>query len=171
MSEANDTRQMQPPGFNGKNKVLLHSCCAPCSAAVMEAIKVMGVDLTVFFYNPNIHPFKEYERRKNENKRFAEKLNIPFIDADYDSTRWFEQTNGLENEPERGARCTVCFDMRLTNTAQYANAHDFPIFAASLGISRWKNLELINDCGQRAAARYPALFYWDCNWRKGGGTR
>jgi predicted adenine nucleotide alpha hydrolase (AANH) superfamily ATPase len=69
---------------NSHNRVLLHSCCAPCSGEVMEAIQTSGVDFTIFFYNPNIHPQKEYELRKNENIRFAEKFNVPFIDADYD---------------------------------------------------------------------------------------
>ena len=136
----------------------------------MEAMLVSNIEPTVYFYNPNIHPRKEYELRKNENIRFAEKLGIPFIDADYDSDDWLARTQGMENEPERGARCTVCFDMRLEHTAHYANMHGFPVFASSLGISRWKNLQQVNDCGQRAAARYPALFYWDCNWRKDGGA-
>ena len=69
---------------NGGKKLLLHSCCAPCSGEVMEAISASGIEYTIFFYNPNIHPKKEYEIRKNENIRFAEKLGIPIVDADYD---------------------------------------------------------------------------------------
>jgi len=155
---------------NGKNKVLLHSCCAPCSGEVMEAMLASGIDFTIFFYNPNIHPQKEYELRKNENIRFAEKFDIPLVDADYDRGNWFARVKGMENEPERGVRCTMCFDMRFERTALYAHEHGFPIITSSLGISRWKNMQQINDCGFRAAARYPELIYWDYNWRKHGGS-
>ncbi len=129
-----------------------------------------GLELTVFFYNPNIHPRREYELRKQENIRFAEKLGIPFVDADYDTDNWFLRTKGQEWEPERGPRCTNCFDMRFERTALYAHEHGFAVFTSSLGISRWKNLEQINDCGTRAAGRYPGLAYWTHNWRKQGGA-
>lgn len=155
---------------NGHNKVLLHSCCAPCSGELMEAMLASGIDLTIFFYNPNIHPKKEYEIRKNENIRFAEKFNIPFIDADYDMDNWFARAKGMEKEPERGIRCTMCFDMRFERTALYAYEHDFAVITSSLGISRWKNMQQINECGVRAAAKYPGLLYWDYNWRKDGGS-
>jgi len=154
----------------GHSKVLLHSCCAPCSGEVMEAMLVSGIDYTIFFYNPNIHPKKEYELRKSENIRFAEKFGVPFVDADYDVDNWFERAKGMENEPEKGKRCTMCFDMRFERTALYAHEHDFPVMTSSLGISRWKNMQQINDCGARAATRYPGLIYWDFNWRKQGGA-
>lgn len=154
----------------GASRLLLHSCCAPCSGEVMEALLASGIDYTIFFYNPNIHPLKEYELRKNENMRFAEKHGIPFIDADYDKDNWFERAKGMENEPERGIRCTMCFDMRFERTALYAIENGFDVFTSSLGISRWKNFEQINDCGTRAASRYPGLAYWTFNWRKDGGS-
>jgi predicted adenine nucleotide alpha hydrolase (AANH) superfamily ATPase len=162
-------RQPLPlPG--GHSKVLLHSCCAPCSGEVMEAMQASGIDFTIFFYNPNIHPQHEYELRKNENIRFAEQCGIPFVDADYDRDNWFERAKGMEHEPERGIRCTMCFDMRFERTALYAHEHGFPVITSSLGISRWKNMQQINACGVRAAARYPDLSYWEYNWRKGGGS-
>jgi epoxyqueuosine reductase len=154
----------------GEKKVLMHSCCAPCSGEVMDAIVAFGVELTLFFDNPNIHPLKEYEIRKDKNKRYAEKHNIPFIDADYDKDNWFERAKGMEDEPERGKRCTMCFDMRFERTALYAAEHDFPIITSSLGISRWKNMEQINDCGIRAAEPYQGVEYWTYNWRKQGGA-
>jgi epoxyqueuosine reductase len=168
MTAAFERKPLPLPG--GHSKVLLHSCCAPCSGEVMEAMVASGIDFTIFFYNPNIHPLKEYELRKNENIRFAEKFGIPFVDADYDRDNWFERARGMENEPERGIRCTMCFDMRFERTALYAHEHGFPVITSSLGISRWKNMEQINDCGVRAAARYPDLMYWEYNWRKGGGS-
>ena len=160
---------LTPP--NHSKKVLLHSCCAPCSGEVMEAMTASGIDYTIFFYNPNIHPLKEYELRKEENTRFAEKHNIPFIDADYDADNWFERVKGMENEPERGIRCTECFDMRFERTALYAHEHGFDTITSSLAISRWKDMNQINGCGERAAARYPDMLYWTYNWRKGGGSQ
>jgi len=150
--------------------VLLHSCCAPCAGEVMEAIHASGIQQTIFFYNPNIHPREEYEIRKDENKRFCDKLGLAFIDADYDKDNWFERVKGLENEPERGERCTVCFDMRFERTALYAHEHGFNVISSTLGISRWKNMTQINDCGVRAAVRYPGVEYWTYNWRKQGGA-
>lgn len=170
MSHAPPCEREPLPLPGGHGKVLLHSCCAPCSGEVMEAMAAAGIDFTIFFYNPNIHPRKEYDLRKNENIRFAELCGIPFVDADYDRDDWFARARGMEHEPERGARCTMCFDMRFERTALYAHEHGFPVMTSSLGISRWKNMQQINDCGVRAAARYPQLVYWEYNWRKGGGA-
>ena len=168
VQQVNERVRLPVPG--GAHRVLLHSCCAPCSGEVIEAMRTSGLDLTVYFYNPNIHPREEYDIRKEENIRFAEKKGIPFIDADYDSDNWFARVKGLEWEPERGARCTQCFDMRFERAALYAHENGFPLFTSCLGISRWKNMEQINDCGRRAAARYEGLEYWDYNWRKNGGS-
>lgn len=156
----------------GEKKVLVHLCCAPCGGPPLEKMKESGIDLTIFFYNPNIHPKKEYELRKQENIRYAEKLGIDFIDADYDVQNWFARAKGMEREPERGIRCTMCFDMRFERTALYAYEHGFKVITSSLGISRWKNLQQINECGERAAAKYDGVTYWTYNWRKdGGGAR
>lgn len=160
---------LSPPG--GERRVLLHSCCAPCSGEVIEAMQASGLELEIFFYNPNIHPKKEYELRKSENIRFAEQLGIPFIDADYDSDNWFARAKGMEWEPERGSRCTMCFDMRFERTALQAHERGFPVMTSCLGISRWKNMAQINDCGIRAAAPYEGLSYWTFNWRKQGGAQ
>lgn len=127
-----------------------------------------GFDLIVFFYNPNIYPREEYELRKEESKRFARQRGVPFVDADYDQDNWMERVKGLEDEPERGRRCSVCFSMRFERTALYAHEHGFRVFASSLGSSRWKNLDQVNECGLRAAVRYPGLVYWANNWRKDG---
>ncbi len=154
----------------GADKLLLHSCCAPCSGEVMEALLASNINFTLFFYNPNIHPVQEYELRKEENVLFAQKHHIPFIDCDYDKDQWFLRIKGLEWEPERGARCTVCFDMRFERTALYAHEHGFPVITSSLGISRWKDMNQINASGTRAASRYPEMEYWTYNWRKNGGA-
>ena len=161
--------ELKPP--NGERKILLHSCCAPCAGEVMDAMVASGIETTLFFYNPNIHPRSEYELRKVENIRYAEKLGMGFVDADYDSDNWFERVRGLEQEPERGMRCTVCFDMRFERTALYAAEHGFNLISSTLGISRWKNMDQINSSGTRAAARWDDMHYWTFNWRKQGGAQ
>lgn len=172
MTELKRTPLPLPNNFNKEtDKLLLHSCCAPCSGEVMEAIHATGVTYAIFFYNPNIHPSKEYDIRKEENIRFAKEHDVPFIDADYDTDNWFARAKGMENEPERGIRCTMCFDMRFERTALYAHENDYSMISSSLGISRWKDMNQINDCGHRAAAPYEGLQYWDYNWRKQGGSQ
>jgi len=160
---------LNPP--DGEKKVLMHSCCAPCSGEVMEAMRDAGIDYTIFFYNPNIHPRREYEIRKEENIRYAEKMKIPFVDADYDRDNWFARVKGMEWEPERGIRCSACFDMRFERTALYAHEHGFKVITSSLGLSRWKDMDQINSCGERAAGHYPGITYWTYNWRKLGGSQ
>jgi len=160
--------EVAPP--NGEKKVLMHSCCAPCSGELMELMQENGIELTIFFYNPNIHPKKEYDLRKQENIRFAEKLNIPIIDWDYDVQNWFSKAKGMEYEPERGKRCSMCFDMRFVETARYAKENNFSVITSSLGISRWKNMEQINTSGEYAASLYEGVTYWTYNWRKEGGS-
>lgn len=161
--------QLHPP--DGHKKVLLHSCCAPCAGEIMEALLASEISYTIFFYNPNIHPRREYEIRKQENIRFAQKMNVPFIDADYDTDNWFARIKGLEWEPERGARCSACFDMRFERTALYGYEHGFSVISSTLGLSRWKDMDQINGCGVKAASRYSGMIYWDYNWRKGGGSQ
>ena len=151
-------------------KVLMHSCCAPCAGELMEAIAESGIEQTIFFYNPNIHPLKEYEIRKAENIRYAEKMGIPFIDADYDVQNWFAKAKGMEREPEKGIRCTMCFDMRFLRTALYAKDNGFSVITSSLGLSRWKDMNQINASGHRAASQVEGIEYWDYNWRKDGGA-
>jgi len=169
MKSSNNKIKLTPP--NKAPKVLLHSCCAPCVGELMETFIYSNIDFTIFFYNPNIHPKEEYEIRKNENIRFAKEKNIPFIDADYDRDNWFKRAKGMEWEPERGKRCSMCFDMRFERSALFAIEHGFSVFTSSLGISRWKDMNQINQSGIRAASRYPDLVYWTYNWRKQGGSQ
>ena len=163
-----DRPKLETP--NGESSLLLHSCCAPCAGEVMEAVAASKIDTTVYFYNPNIHPIEEYELRKEENKRYCEALDFKFIDADYDKDNWFDRIKGLEDEPERGERCTKCFDMRFERSALFAHENNFSLFATTLGISRWKDLDQVNNSGLRAANRYDNLTFWDFNWRKQGGS-
>jgi len=160
---------MTPP--NGEKRILLHCCCAPCTGGIIESVLAAGIDLTLFFYNPNIHPKSEYERRKGEIVRFAGKKNIPVVDADYDPDTWFKRVEGLEMEPERGKRCSACFDMRLERAALFASENGFKVFTSSFGISRWKDMHQVSASGMNAASRHPGLVYWTYNWREKGGQQ
>ena len=155
---------------NGHKKLLLHSCCAPCSGDIMLRLKESGVNYTIYFYNPNIHPRQEYILRKDENLEFARKYDIPFIDDDYDTRNWFDRVKGQEWEPERGKRCSSCFDMRFYKTAEYASNNDFSLISSTLGISRWKDMNQINQSGLKAASQFNGIDYWTFNWRKNKGS-
>ncbi len=149
--------------------LLLHVCCAPCSAGIIETLLDEGQGLTLYFYNPNIHPFEEYERRKAEVKRFSVKKGVPFIDADHDPDKWMLRVKGLEDEKERGRRCQVCFDMRLERAALYAHDNGFKALATTNGISRWKDPRQVRLAGVNAVAPYAGLAFLDRDWRKGKG--
>jgi epoxyqueuosine reductase len=134
-----------------RSKVLLHSCCAPCSGAMVEECWFkMNLDVTIFFYNPNIHPKREYEIRKEENKKYAIKHGIPFVDCDYDAESWYQRMTGFELEPERGVRCSSCFDMRMEVTIMYAFENGFQYFTTTNATSRWKDETQVNLAGIRA---------------------
>jgi predicted adenine nucleotide alpha hydrolase (AANH) superfamily ATPase len=152
------------------NKVLLHCCCAPCSCAIIERLSAEGVCCSLFFYNPNIHPQDEYERRKAEVIRYASKLSIPFIDAEYDPDQWLIATQNRTADPEGGDRCSICFRLRLSKTARYAAAHGFSHIATTLGISRHKNLQQVTAAGLYAASLESGRTFLDINWRKQGGS-
>lgn len=157
---------LDPP--HGETRVLLHSCCAPCSSAIIECMLANGIRPTVFYYNPNIFPRDEYEIRKAEAIRFVTSQGLDFVDADYDYSLWRRHIQGLEHEPERGNRCLACFTLRLTETARYAAEHGFKVFTTTLASSRWKRLDQINEAGKRAMETYPGTEFWEQNWRKGG---
>ena len=131
----------------GETKVLLHTCCAPCSSAIIEALMNNGITPVIYYCNPNIFPREEYEIRKDECTRYAEALGLEIIDADYDHDNWLETMKGLEAEPERGGRCLKCFKLRLLRTAEYARDHGFKVIATTLASSRWKSLDQINEAG------------------------
>lgn len=148
--------------------VLLHTCCAPCSAAVIEWLLKEGIVPVLFFYNPNIYPEEEYDIRKQELKKYARQLNVEFIDGDYDHKAWLESVKGLYDEPERGARCQVCFKERLLATAQCASRRSIGRIATTLASSRWKDLQQIANAGRWATGQFPGITFWDKNWRKDG---
>lgn len=157
--------QLNPPA---EGRLLLHACCAPCSLAIVECLLQNGIRPTLFFYNPNIFPEEEYIHRKEEIIRYAKLQGIDCVDADYDHQQWLEDVCGLENEPERGARCLRCFYLRLKRSAEYAHEHGFSVVATTLATSRWKSLEQVSQAGRLAVELFEGLVFWGENWRKGG---
>ena len=157
---------LEVPG-NAK-EILLHTCCAPCSSAIIECLMQHDIRPTIYYCNPNIYPLEEYNILKNECSRYAQSLGLDIIDADYNHEAWRCTVQGLEGEPERGGRCLQCFKMRLLDTARYAHENGFSVITTTLASSRWKSLEQINQAGRYAVENYPDVIWWDQNWRKGG---
>lgn len=139
--------------LNYRPKLALHSCCGPCSSYVIEYLSKY-FDITLFFYNPNIHPEEEYQHRLSEQKRLCRILDIPVFDCDYDPTNFFDFVKGLEKVKEGGERCTKCFEMRLEYTAKLAKEQDFELYATTLTVSPHKNAPLINEIGQMIGKKY-----------------
>ena len=152
----------------GQTEVLLHTCCAPCSSAIIECLLNHGIRPVIYYCNPNIYPLEEYLVRKEECTRYAKALGLDIIDDDYDHEAWLEAVKGLENEPERGGRCLRCFKLRLLRTAEYARDNGFKVITTTLASSRWKSLDQINEAGEWACAQVSGVVWWDRNWRKGG---
>lgn len=135
--------------FDKKHSILLHSCCAPCSSHVISVLKDY-FDITIFYYNPNISPIQEYEKRKQEQISFIKQLDcgIKIMDCDYDNDVYEECIKGLENEKEGGARCLKCFRLRLEKTAKLASVNNFDYFCTTLTVSPYKNSQVINNIGK-----------------------
>lgn len=148
-------------------KILLLSCCAPCACAVIKKLHDDGVDFAVAFYNPNIHPEAEYIKRRDEQKRLCEQWNIQFVEFEYNPDVWFKQTLPYKDEPERGKRCDICFELRLKRVMQYAKENGFEAVASVLGVSRWKNLAQVNAAAARASAQV-GVPYVEIEGRKHG---
>ncbi len=165
------TRMVNDIARQNQGRVLLHCCCAPCASSIIERLALEQVEFSIFFYNPNIHPETEYQLRKREILKYAASMNISCIDAEYDVHRWMAHVKGFEKEPERGARCSLCFAFRLVKTAEYASQHGFSAISTTLGISRRKDFDQVTRAGREAAALFPGIAYIDRNWRKGGGVQ
>ena len=150
-------------------KLLILSCCAPCSCAAIKHLVQTGHQVTVLFYNPNIFPQQEYEKRRDEQARLCSLLGADFVELPYEPAVWEKAVRGLENEPERGKRCSECFYVRLKQAARYARAHHFDMFASVLGTSRYKDIQQVNEAAERAW-REEGTPYWANAWRKNGLT-
>lgn len=149
-------------------KVLLHACCAPCSSAILEAMVAKGIRPVIFYSNSNIFPEEEYLTRKNELLRYAEEYSLTVVEDEYDHCSWQDIAVGLENEPERGARCLECFKYRLSRAAKYASENGMTHLATTLATSRWKDLNQVDEAGAYACSLVQGVTWWGNNWRKGG---
>ncbi|MDR1759414.1 MAG: epoxyqueuosine reductase QueH [Fibrobacter sp.] len=151
--------------------LLLHSCCAPCSSAVLELLS-RYFSITVFYYNPGIAPEKEYRDRAEEQKRFIREFPfvnpVDFIEGTYEPEIFYALAKGLETEAEGGERCRRCFELRLRETARLAAALKKDYFATTLSISPLKNAEVLNALGEKIAAEFQTK-YLPANFKKNGG--
>ena len=150
--------------------ILLHSCCGPCSTTVLTFL-VTYFDITVFYYNPNIEPSAEYEKRKQEQIRFIQEFNnehITFLDCDYANQDFRKQVVGLEQEKEGGARCAVCFKLRLEETARLAKKLNFDYFGTTLTVSPHKNSQIINEIGALLEGEYGVKYLYSDFKKKDG---
>ncbi len=148
------------------DKILLHACCAPCAAPVLEHLTLAGERPLVFFSNSNIDTREEHDKRLAELERFCASLGLDLLVDEYDHAAWLEAVRGLEDAPERGARCLRCFRFRLERAAAAAREQGCTLLTTSLAQSRWKSLEQVNEAGEAACAAGPR--WWNANWRKGG---
>lgn len=153
---------------SSKKKILLHACCAICSGYPISLLQDMGYSVTVYFYNPNIFPESEYEKRLDAQKKLCEHFNCELIIGEYEQDVYYEFVKGLENEPEKGKRCDSCFTLRLTKTAQKAKELGIEEFTTSMVISPHKNFNKLTEIGQKIAEE-KKLSYLPINFRKQDG--
>ncbi|MGN0378111.1 MAG: epoxyqueuosine reductase QueH [Butyrivibrio sp.] len=137
--------------------LLLHSCCAPCSSYVLKYLSDY-FKITLLYFNPNISPREEYEKRVSEQKRLIKempvKYPVEFIEGRYEPQEYYDAVKGLESEPEGGARCMVCYELRLREAAKYAAEGKFDYFTTTLSISPLKNAQKINEIGEKVGTEY-----------------
>ena len=132
-----------------KPKLLFHICCGICFLSYLDFIK--DYDATIFFYNPNVHPEEEYRKRLDSIKKIAKNYNFPIIEGEYNKKDWFHAVKGLEQEPENGNRCKICFELRLKETVKFAKENGFTHFSTTLNLSPYKDIIFINKLSNQLA--------------------
>ncbi len=162
--------QEQLKNFKPDTKLLLHSCCAPCSSAVLERLK-NNFDVTVYFYNPNIDDESEFRKRAEEQERLCKELKIKFVCPNYDKQEFYQVIKGLEKEKEGGLRCKECFQLRLKSAASYAKNNGFDCFATTLTVSPLKNADLLNSIGEKLEKEIGVKYLYSDFKKKGGYLR
>lgn len=166
---------------NTRPKLLLHSCCAPCSSYVLEYLS-QYFDITVFYYNPNVFPYEEYKTRLAEQQRLIATFNetnsillqytpINLIEDDYDYDDFKTKIIGLENEREGGQRCHICYELRLEATAKKAKENGFDYFATTLTVSPYKNAKFLNELGEKYAEIYQINYLFSDFKKRNGYPR
>ena len=177
MEKINYDKKMQEQirSMTGRPKLLLHSCCGPCSTAVIERV-AEDFDVTVFYYNPNIDDRDEYELRRNNQvsyirKRYGENGPVKFLEGNYDPQRFLAMTQGHEEDPEGGARCVICFEMRLEEAARKAKELGFDYFTTTLTVSPMKNAQIIDPLGEKIGEDVGIHFLYSDFKKRGGYQR
>mgnify|MGYP004498953103 FL=1 len=154
-------------------KLLLHSCCAPCSSACIERLTNF-FDITILYYNPNIEPYEEYLKRKKEEIRFIKEYpnihKLDIIDCDYDNDLFLNIATGLEEEPERGKRCLKCYNLRMEYTAKKAKELGYDYFATTLTLSPLKDSQVLNKIGYALSKKYD-ISYLPSDFKKQNGYK
>ena len=152
-------------------RLLLHSCCAPCSSYCISCLTEF-FHVTVFYYNPNIYPPEEYSMRVQEQKRFLKEFPtrypVTFVEGSYDTDRFYAMAKGMEKLPEGGERCFACYRLRLSETAAYAKEHGFDFFTTTLSISPLKNAEKLNEIGAELEQEYGVRYLFSDFKKKDG---
>lgn len=167
--------QMIEESCSGKKvpRLLLHSCCAPCSSYCLELLS-QYFEVTVFYYNPNIFPPEEYVMRVEEQDRFIKefpaKYPISFVEGRYDTNRFYEMAKGMEQLKEGGERCFACYELRLRESAEYAKAHGFDFFTTTLSISPLKNAQKLNEIGAKLENDYGVRYLYS-DFKKQNGYK
>lgn len=154
-------------------RLLLHTCCGPCSTTALERL-FPDYEVTVFFFNPNIAPAGEYTHRRDESRRFTEKAygnDVPFVERNPGYDFFLNAVKGLENEPEGGTRCEMCFRLRMEGTARYAKENGYSFFCTTLTLSPHKNAVLINRIGFETAEKTGSVVYLPSDFKKQDGFR
>lgn len=151
-----------------QNKILIHACCAICSGHPISLLKQMGYEVVVYFYNPNIYPSIEYQKRLEAQRILCKSLDVELIEGEYETDKFYEASKGLENELEKGKRCDVCFELRLQKTAQRAKTLKINQFTTSIVISPHKNFEKLTQIGEKIAKDY-RLEYVAIDFKKQDG--
>ncbi len=161
--------QFKKPTDNEKRKLLLHSCCAPCSTACIEAL-LPFFEITIFYYNPNITEKEEYEKRKNEQIRFIKEFcnGVDFIEGEYNPQEFFAVAESLAEEKEGGKRCEECIKLRLNKTFCVAKTLQFDYFCSTLSVSPHKNAQFINKTGLEIS-KDASVKYLETDFKKNGG--
>ena len=160
--------------LDGKKKLLLHACCAPCSSYVIEYLSNF-FDITILYYNPNIDTLDEFNHRLNELKRFVDcfktKNKVEVVSLGYDSDEFFNEIKGLEDEKEGGKRCLKCYKLRLLKSCLYAKNNNFDYFTTTLTISPLKNSRILNEIGHELEQEYGINYLYSDFKKKEGYKR
>lgn len=151
-----------------KDKIVIHTCCAICSGYPISFLQDIGYQVCSYFYNPNIYPDLEYQKRLDAERTLCTHLGCELVEADYKPDEFYNAAKGLEYEPEKGRRCDKCFELRLRKTAEFAKSKGINNFTTSIVISPHKNFAKLTEIGQKIAEEY-GLNYVAIDFKKKDG--